>query len=86
MTPQSGLSALFGGGGGAQPQQDAPDQSGGGLPQQLQSIQVTAVMIARSNPALAQAMRQIIQIASAAHNAAASQQGGGGQPAGPAPA
>jgi hypothetical protein len=44
-------------------------------------------MIARSNPALAQAMRQIIQIASAAHNAAAQQQGaGGGQPAGPMPA
>jgi hypothetical protein len=85
MTPQSGLSALFGGGG--QPQQSSPDQSGGGLAQQLQSIQVTAVMIARNNPALAPAMRQIIQIAHAASNQAAQAQGGGGgQPAGPPPA
>jgi hypothetical protein len=81
MTSQSNIAPLFGGG---QQQAPSPDQSN--LPQQIQSLQVAAMMIARSNPVLAPAMRQIIQIAHAAMNQAAQTQGGGGPVASPPPA
>jgi len=93
MTPQSGLQSLFGGG-GAGAQQDQPQAgqaqatagAGPDLGAQIQQLQIQAMMIARSNPATAPMMRQIIQLSQAASQAAA--QGapasqGGGMTAGP---
>ena len=90
MTPGSNLQALFGGGGGDQPQPEA--SAADALGQQLQQLQIQAMMIARSNPATAPVMRQIIQLSQTAVSEASksspaatpSSEGvGGGMSAGP---
>ena len=84
MTPAQHLGGMF-----QQQQAQEPDQDESqGLGAQLRQIMMTAVMIARSNPATQQQMKVIIQAAQSA--AAAAQGGGGGQaqagPASPQPA
>ena len=84
------LAALLGGGGAGQQPAAQPDQAAGqdqNVGQQIQQLQIQAMMIARSNPALAQAMRQIIQLSQAAMQTAVQGGGAGGaSSAGPAPA